>query len=129
MTSKSVVPQGEPVAWVAEGKERVGFGREEIRKFVVFDQTLPVGTAFYTTPPSVEVETIDGHSKHWWQHEVNNARAEGYERGFAAGKETTKEKATKVCDDLYKHDRKESGYDEGWNDALGTAEQAIRSIK
>jgi len=35
----------------------------------------------------------------------------------------------KVLDDLYKHDRKESGYDEGWNDALGTAEQAIRSIK
>jgi len=53
-TAPPVVAQGEPVAWVAEGKERVGFGREEIRKFVVFDQTLPVGTAFYTTPPSVE---------------------------------------------------------------------------
>ena len=35
----------------------------------------------------------------------------------------------KVCDDLYKHDRKESGYDEGWNDALGTADNFIRSMK
>jgi hypothetical protein len=54
----------------------------------------------YTTPPSVE-----------------------------AAIEATKEKAAKVCDDLYKHDRKDSGYDEGWNDALDIAEQAIRSMK
>lgn len=30
------------------------------------------------------------------------------------------------CDALYKHDRKSSGYDEGWNDGLDYAEQAIR---
>jgi hypothetical protein len=40
-----------------------------------------------------------------------------------------REACAKVCDDLYKHDRKESGYDEGWNDALDIAEQAIRSMK
>ena len=43
--------------------------------------------------------------------------------------EATKEKAAQKCDDLYKHDRRASGYDEGWNDALGTAEHAIRSMK
>jgi hypothetical protein len=40
-----------------------------------------------------------------------------------------RERCEKVCDDLYKHDRKSSGYDEGWNDALDIAEQAIRSMK
>lgn len=44
-----------------------------------------------------------------------------------------------VCDNLYKHDRKSSGYDEGWNDALDiagqlvaetlTIEQVLRSTK
>jgi hypothetical protein len=58
------------------------------------------GAKLYTTPPSVE-----------------------------AAIEATKEKAAKLIDSLYKHDRKESGYDEGWNDALDIAEQAIRSMK
>ena len=31
-----------------------------------------------------------------------------------------RDRCKKVCDDLYKHGRIESGYDEGWNDALGT---------
>ncbi|WP_396190226.1 hypothetical protein [Flavobacterium sp.] len=86
-------------------------------------------------------ETIDGHSKHWWQHEINNARADGYTRGFKAGKDAVRAKAyeegcrnaesderercKQVCDGLYKHDRKESGYDEGWNDALDIAGQVI----
>ena len=26
------------------------------------------------------------HSEHYWLHEINNARADGYERGYAAGK-------------------------------------------
>jgi hypothetical protein len=51
------------------------------------------------------------------------------EIAWDAAVKATKEKAAKVCDDLYKHDRKDSGYDEGWNDALGTAENAIRSMK
>jgi len=40
-----------------------------------------------------------------------------------------REVCAKVCDDLYKHDRKSSGYDEGWNAALDIAEQAIRGMK
>ncbi len=50
-----------------------------------------------------------------------------------------RERCTKVCDGLYKHDRKSSGYDEGWNDALDIAgqlvaqtlaiEQVLRSMK
>jgi hypothetical protein len=40
-----------------------------------------------------------------------------------------RERCIKILDGLYKHDRKSSGYDEGWNDALGTAENAIRSMK
>jgi hypothetical protein len=51
------------------------------------------------------------------------------ERLAALVAEATKEKAAKVCDGLYKHDRKDSGYDEGWNDALDIADQAIRSMK
>ena len=35
----------------------------------------------------------------------------------------------KVLDDLYKHDRKSSGYDEGWNDALGVALATIEKLK
>jgi len=53
----------------------------------------------------------------------------GYDAGLRDGEEATKEKAAKLIDSLYKHDRKESGYDEGWNDALDIAEQAIRSMK
>ena len=45
-------PEQEPVAWVKEGKVRVGFGRIEERKYVQFDQTLPVETELYTAPPS-----------------------------------------------------------------------------
>ena len=45
-------PEQEPVAWVKEGNKRVGFGRIEERKYVQFDQTLPVGTKLYTAPPS-----------------------------------------------------------------------------
>ena len=56
---------------------------------------------------------------------VSNAVLERFAALFA---EATKERCAKVCDDLYKHDRKSSGYDEGWNDALGTAEQAIRRL-
>jgi hypothetical protein len=41
-------------------------------------------------------ETIDGHSKHWWQHEVNNARADGYTRGYAAGKKQMRDAAVKL---------------------------------
>ena len=58
-----------------------------------------------------------------------NRIVEILERFAALVAEATKEKAAKVCDDLYKHDRKGSGYDEGWNDALGTAEQAIKGMK
>ena len=75
----------EPVAWVAEGKCRVGFGREEVRKFVVFDQTLPVGTEFYTTQPSVEAATSD--------EEMTK-----FANGYLAGYEDAKENAAKLID-------------------------------
>ena len=39
-----------------------------------------------------------------------------------------RDRCKKVCDDLYKHDRKESGYDEGWNDALDIAAQVIAAV-
>ena len=42
----------EPVAWVKEGKVRVGFGRIEERKYVQFDQTLPIGTKLFAAPVS-----------------------------------------------------------------------------
>jgi hypothetical protein len=86
---------GEPVAYVT-GTYGGRFVVEPVNRAMV----LPVGMAFYTTPPSVEAMRIE-----------------------------TLEKVAKVCDDLYKHDRKSSGYDEGWNDALDIAEQAIRSMK
>jgi hypothetical protein len=54
---------------------------------------------------------------------------EAFDIAIQAAIEATKEKAAKLIDSLYKHDRKSSGYDEGWNDALDIAEQAIRSMK
>lgn len=58
----------EPVAWVKEGMVRVGFGRIEERKYVQFDQTLPVGTKLYAAPPSkpwvsLSDEQIEGIAK------------------------------------------------------------------
>jgi hypothetical protein len=93
----------EPVAYT--NKEQLGYLKDERYKAMPMAMWAApfaesVNVPLYIAPPSVE-----------------------------AAIEATKEKATKVCDDLYKHDRKESGYDEGWNDALGVAEQAIRSMK
>lgn len=73
------VSKQEPVAWVKEGKERVGFGRIEERKYVQFDQTLPVGTKLYTAPP-----VSDYH--------------EGWEEGFNAGKALAQPEQEPVCD-------------------------------
>ena len=47
------------------------------------------------------------------------------ERFAALVREDERDKTLKILDDLFKHDRKESGYDEGWNDALGVAENLI----
>ena len=43
--------------------------------------------------------------------------------------EDERAKTLKILDDLFKHDRKESGYDEGWNDALGVAAKLIEEMK
>lgn len=55
-------PEQKPVAWVKEGMVRVGFGRIEERKYVQFDQTLPVGTKLYTAPVSKQ-EPVREHNK------------------------------------------------------------------
>ena len=63
-------------------------------------------------------------------HRKTCAKFRGYTQAdIEAAVLAERERCMKVCDDLYKHDRKESGYDEGWNDALDIAEQAIRSMK
>ena len=33
-----------------------------------------------------QAEQEPQHSEHYWQHEINNARADGYERGYVAAK-------------------------------------------
>ena len=114
-TTPPVVPQGEPVAWVAEDVCKGQFINGKPRR-IFWECIEGSGIPLYTTPPSVEAATSD--------EEMTK-----FANGYLAGYEDAKEKATKVCDDLYKHDRKESGYDEGWNDALDIAEQAIRSMK
>ena len=102
---------------------------------------FPQGTAFYTTPPSVaeweklrdpvalHQNLLRGFPARLTPDMLKHLLGNEFDKSVEAAIEATKEKATKVCDDLYKYDRKESGYDEGWNDALGTAEQAIRSMK
>ena len=61
----------EPVAWVKEGKVRVGFGRIEERKYVQFDQTLPIGTKLFAAPVSKQEWvslTDDEISRVWHKH-------------------------------------------------------------
>jgi hypothetical protein len=62
-------------------------------------------------------------------HQVLNTDLVFLERFAALVSAHEREVCAKVCDDLYKHDRKSSGYDEGWNAALDIAEQAIRGMK
>lgn len=50
-------------------------------------------------------ETIDGHTKHWWQHEINNARADGYKRGYASGKKVMRDAAAKVWGQTFDYSR------------------------
>jgi hypothetical protein len=72
----------EPMAQVEEGKYLVGFGRKETRKFVVFDQTLPVGTKLYTTPPVVpQGEPVA------WAHPSGGYLSARYMKEFATGLE------------------------------------------
>ncbi len=52
----ALAQQQEPVAEVVSRTERVGFGRVEDRKDVLFLADLPVGTMLYTHPPRRETE-------------------------------------------------------------------------
>ena len=62
-------PEQKPVAWVKEGKVRVGFGRIEERKYVQFDQTLPVGTNLHTAPPSKPINFLVNGTRYKVTHQ------------------------------------------------------------
>lgn len=42
-------------------------------------------------------ETIDNHSKEWWQNEVLASKHDGYEKGYALGYAQAKADAVQVC--------------------------------
>ena len=77
----------EPVAWVKEGKVRVGFGRIEERKYVQFDQTLPVGTKLFAAPVSKQewVSLTDEKIEHEWvKWKASVPRYYGFAKGIEA---------------------------------------------
>lgn len=77
----------EPVAWVKEGKVRVGFGRIEERKYVQFDQTLPIGTKLFAAPVSKQewVSLTDEKIEHEWvKWKASVPRYYGFAKGIEA---------------------------------------------
>lgn len=77
----------EPVAWVKEGKVRVGFGRIEERKYVQFDQTLPIGTKLFAAPVSKRewVSLTDEKIEHEWvKWKASVPRYYGFAKGIEA---------------------------------------------
>ena len=89
---------------------------------------IPVGAKLYTTQPTspnLNCKSVQRRLATSWGY----VRKEEYDMARVAAATSMRDAAVKVCDDLYKHDRKDSGYDEGWNDALGVAENLIKEMK
>jgi hypothetical protein len=74
-----------------------GLGREirddeTIEQFVL-GYVKQLEAAIRAARAQEQAEQEPQHSKHYWQHEINNARADGYERGYAAAKKLYAEQA------------------------------------